>query len=513
MANMSWPTLNSSASTTNSTTDPDFVDSVDFSDDHIDANSAALCTNAIALRPKFPGTTWALRAAATTNPEGWASAQDWVKHRALITELYPKLMLKEIMDKMAFEHNFKATEKMYKSRFTQWGLRKNAKRKGQSNQQSGREKRPIDRSRCPPADDRGSLIPIVSSGNLRTMKSTATLSHPLTTPPMLAIPERILVAISDYFIGSFEAGTWVSNGDGSRHCLSTKPIESGTGDLNLLYNQSVLACRLFDRSSFQDAGQALISVTTQTKNILLAEKPMVLAALFKPILAIHRRGRDEIAFAILRHFSAMAMAVLGDRHPICRISGWLSLMDPSQLDDIIDQCLSSMGDHFASLLGPMHLTALMARMDSMSDSGETEEKLRDLLGKCEHDLGWLDLRTLEVGLELSRGCYDNKQFTEAEELGQELLVHSQKLQLQAHKIYYQAESLYIIGMSQYTLGERHLGELNLLDAISMASEANPGRPVFFLSILEEWLLEQGREDSAAETRERRMKLQETFEPE
>ena len=91
MANLSWPTLNSSASTTNSTTDPDFVDSVNFSNDYIDANSAVS------------------RAAATTNPDGWASAQDWDKHQALITKLYPKLMLKEIMEVMAIEHNFKAT--------------------------------------------------------------------------------------------------------------------------------------------------------------------------------------------------------------------------------------------------------------------------------------------------------------------------------------------------------------------------------------------------------------------
>ena len=107
---MSWPTLNSSASTTNSTTDPDFVDSVNFSDDHIDANSAAFRTNAIALRPKVSDITWCSRAAATTNPEGWASTQDWDKYRALITELYPKLTLKEIMEVMAIEHNFKATQ-------------------------------------------------------------------------------------------------------------------------------------------------------------------------------------------------------------------------------------------------------------------------------------------------------------------------------------------------------------------------------------------------------------------
>ena len=397
---------------------------------------------------------------------------------------------------------------MYKSRFTQWGLRKNAKRKRQGDQQSGQEKRPIDRSRHLPADDGGYLIPIVSSENPRTMKSSTPLSQPLMTPPMLAIPERILGVIWDYFRGSFEAGTWISNGDGSKSCLSIKPTKSARGLLNLLYNQSLLACRLFDRNSFQDAGKALISATAQIKEILCAEEPRTLSRLFGLILNAHRKGKDEIAFAILRHFSAMAMAVLGDRHPICRISGWLSSMDPSRLDDIIDRCLSSVGDHFASLLGPMHRTALIARM---SDSWGTEEKLRDLLGKCKIDLGLLDRRTFEVGMELSWRCYRNNKFNEANKLGQELLVHSQKVQSPVYKMHYHAESLSIIAMSQYALGEKHSGESILLESIALNSQTYPARAVYSLSILEDWLLEQGREDSAAETRERRWKLQEAIE--
>ena len=207
----------------------------------------------------------------------------------------------------------------------------------------------------------------------------------------------------------------------------------------------------------------------------------------------------------------MAMAVLGDRHPICRISGWLSSVDPSRLDDIIDRCLSSVGDHFASLLGPMHRTTLIARIEPLSDSWGTEEKLRDLLAKCKIDLGLLDRRTFQVGMELSWRCYRNNKFNEANKLGQELLVHSQKIQSPAYKMHYHAECLYIIAISQYTLGERHSGESKLLDAIALKSQTDPGRAVIWLSILEDWLLEQGREDSATEMRERRWKLQELFE--
>ncbi len=328
---------------------------------------------------------------------------------------------------------------------------------------------------------------------------------------MLAIPERILGVIWEYFRGSFEAGTWVPNGDGSKSCLSTKPTSPARAHLNLLYHQSLLACHLFDINSFQDAGKALISATAHLKDILFAEEPRTLILLFKIILHTHREGRDEIAFAILRHFSAMAMTVLGDRHPICRISGWLSSMDPSQFEDVIDLCLSSVGDHFASLIGPMHRTALLARIVSMSYGWESEKKLRVLLGKCENDLGLLDLRTFHVCLELSWRYYNNNKFTDADALGQELVVRSQKLHSTKPEIDYHAEGLYIIAMSQHALGERHSAVSHILDAIALKSQIDPGRAVYWLSILEEWLMEQGREDSAAEKREWRMKLVESIE--
>ena len=108
MANLSWPTLSPSNPTTASTTNPDLADSVGFTDDHVVTNSAVIPTNAI-LVPMVSETTLCSGAAATTNPEGWASAQGWDKHRALITELYPQLMLKEIMEVMALKHGFRAT--------------------------------------------------------------------------------------------------------------------------------------------------------------------------------------------------------------------------------------------------------------------------------------------------------------------------------------------------------------------------------------------------------------------
>ena len=396
---------------------------------------------------------------------------------------------------------------MYKSRFTLWGLRKNAKRKGDGDQSSGRKKRPIDRSRLLLAEHAGYPAQIVSAKTPRALRSSTPLLRPAMTPPLLAIPERILGVIKDYFRGSFEAGTWVANGDD--RCRSTKP-KKPSALMNVLCGQTQLACRLLDRGSFQDAGKALVSATAGLQDIIFAEEPRTLIELFRTVLYTHYAARNEIAFAILRQFSAMAMAVLGNRHPICRISGWLSSMDPSRLDDVIDRCLISVCDHFASLVGHMHHTTLLARLESMSGR-DTEEKVRDLLRKCENDLGLVNERTLHVHLALSRACYHNSKYIEAKRLGQELVARSRKLQGPMHRKCYRAEGLYTLAKSEYALGQRHSAESHILEAIALISLIDPCRAAHWLSSLEGWLLEQGREDSAAEARERRRKLQESIE--
>ncbi|KAI1738033.1 Clr5 domain-containing protein [Xylaria scruposa] len=61
----------------------------------------------------------------------WAHAEDWDKHRTVITELYinQKTKLKDVMRIMTEEYKFCATIKMYKTRLKKWGLAKNKRSK------------------------------------------------------------------------------------------------------------------------------------------------------------------------------------------------------------------------------------------------------------------------------------------------------------------------------------------------------------------------------------------------
>ncbi|KAK2071680.1 hypothetical protein P8C59_006086 [Phyllachora maydis] len=63
-------------------------------------------------------------AASASASRKWATEEDWDKHRESITHMYSNenRTLPKLMEFMEQEHNFRATPKMYKSRFKRWGL-------------------------------------------------------------------------------------------------------------------------------------------------------------------------------------------------------------------------------------------------------------------------------------------------------------------------------------------------------------------------------------------------------
>ncbi|KAK6834976.1 hypothetical protein PG987_009670 [Apiospora arundinis] len=68
-------------------------------------------------------------AAPSSSSIAYATAVDWATHRETITRLYwdEANTLREVQRIMKEVHNFHATDRMFKSRFRQWGLIKNLK--------------------------------------------------------------------------------------------------------------------------------------------------------------------------------------------------------------------------------------------------------------------------------------------------------------------------------------------------------------------------------------------------
>ena len=172
-------------------------------------------------------------------------------------------------------------------------------------------------------------------------------------PKLMTIPEQIFGTISDYYKGSFDSGKWVSISP-YLDCHTIKVQEDASSLLDPLYEQCCIACQMFAQKSFQAAGQTLISATAGIKKILLAEHPRTFSNLFALIIHVSRQGRHEISLAVLRQFYKLGRLLVGYEHPLALIWGWLTLVDATQFADVVARCLRSAGDHFESIVGPMH---------------------------------------------------------------------------------------------------------------------------------------------------------------
>lgn len=331
----------------------------------------------------------------------------------------------------------------------------------------------------------------------------------ITTPESIAMPERILISIRDYFKGSFESRTWIT-ADPRLGCKTTKVKEDALGYLYALSNRCETACRLFDDNRFAEGGRSLISATARIKKILLAEHPMTLAILF-PLFAFLLLQRHEISQTILRQISALAKVLIGERHPLGCICGWLASLHQSQLRDVIVRSYRSMVDHFENLLGPMNWSTLVSRLfliqevDIEHDLSHKRFLLQDLLRQIEATLGPLDIRTFEVRKQLAWNYTEGQELAEAARLGWDIAALAQRLYNLDDRILNYAEGLSIVALSQYCSGETYSAQLKFREAIKLCESRwglHDSRVIKWLVVLEGWLMEQGQLESAAQVQRR-----------
>ena len=421
-------------------------------------------------------------------------------------------------------------EKMYKTRIKQWGLDK--KNKANEMRAIVRKKKQLgDQGKSTAFRVRGQVVDyedvvrywerkgvriddvIAQRSNSKTPEAVdcfVSLPSPTRTPESMTVPERILVSIRDYCKGSFETGTWVVT-DPRRNCETTKVQEDPLAHLSALHTQSSLACKLFAGNQFEEAGQTLVSATSEIKRILLAEHPDTLQCLFTTLASIFRQGRYEIALAILRQFSALAEILVGEGHPLRCICGSLASIHPSQFEDIIARCKRSTSDQFENFLGPMNGSTLLSRIfliqgvDIDSDMSYKVFQLQALLRKCETTLESHDPRTCHIRKELAWYYYQKSDYVEAIRLGWDIVAHAQHADCSLYSIILLTGGLWLVAASQYALGETDSAEAYLREAIDIRLlELGPHETlaVDYLVTLEEWLVEKGQLRSAAEVRKR-----------
>ena len=335
-------------------------------------------------------------------------------------------------------------------------------------------------------------------------------ASPLVMPESMAIPERILTKVRDYFKGSFESGTWFTSSPDAA-CQTRKDRGNGTRLLDGLIEQCVAACKLFADNHFQEAGQVLITATSAIKDIVLEENPETLRHLFGLIVWLLQQRRYEIALSILRQISALAKILLGLEHPLHCICEWLAFIHASDPRNVISICIASICGHFESLVGPMHLSTLTSRRKFICEFDvemETDYKiraLRGLLETCEATLGSLDNRTIETRLSLGLHYMFNQYYAEAIKIGQDIVADAQLLEVSNDRKLFKSEGLRLVAISQHDLGDAYSAVVNLREAIDSYISvygSHNARARFWLMDLERWLIELRQLDSAVKVHER-----------
>ena len=354
----------------------------------------------------------------------------------------------------------------------------------------------------------------MASATPEAVEITTPLPSRVATPTSLAVPERIFAMIRDYFEGSFASEKWIY--DDPEFACHTGKARGNLGEKYLVtfHNHSITACHLFSNHLYREAGMTLSSMTSRFKEILVAEDPQTLDTILLVVKTFRDDGKDQIGTEILRQFCALGEIVVGKKHPLRLICGWLASADAFQFDEIIARCYQSVMDLYEASIGPMHYSSLTSRTyhinEFTSASGEKEKLLLDLLRQCEHHLGLFDMRTQHLRYSLATYYSVHWQYAEALRVGQDLVAYAQHRQ----PLSFGGFSFYIIGLanvafSQYFLGQTLLAEESLREAIRLRVSrwgTYDGIARAWLVYLEKMLTEMGRWSSAAEVREEWMAM-------
>ena len=420
---------------------------------------------------------------------------------------------------------------MYKTHITQWGLDKKNKefemraivRKNKQRAEQGkhsiihvrgqlRDFREVVRY----WDRKGISIDDIiaretASPTPEAVQVSTPVPSPITMPQVLAIPEQVLRCIEVYFTGSFESGVWVRT-EPKFFCYSIKETDDRAVLMDDFRQDCCLACSLLEKGLIHEAGKTLSIATSRIEQILLTDDPLGLLDLLILLFKIRLWKRSEIALIILRQFSAMGQVVLGSEHPLSRVTEWLNWAFTSNYDHLVMRCVESMTDHFARFIGPQHRSTMYSRLKLIEDcfhNGNSRiQMMQNLLEECENALQPYDIRTFSVRQDLAYALYNEGQYAEAESLSQQNIryVRSGSTDIES---YCEAGDLYMVAMCQYALGKVDLGIATLHEAIkSSMSEwgEQDSQARGFLVRLEEWYGEQGLWGSAAQVRERRLKI-------
>ncbi|KAI0126334.1 Clr5 domain-containing protein [Xylariales sp. AK1849] len=263
----------------------------------------------------------------------WATGEDWVARRSIITRLYidEKRTLKNVMHIMSDEYRFFGTEKMYKAWLRRWGLKKNLTardipeilaekariagmgkvstvviqgRKVKSrtvNLYLQRARKHVSMSQARLHHNIQQTRPVVTENPPRTP-----LLHPrwLMSPDETKIPEELIQISHQLVEGCCDGGTWLAYRESGVVMYSSRSARwSAAIDC---------ACTLIDRGRYRQAFRVLDGCFEKFEDLLLNPEPALLILLYLTLL----RLPTEIAQRLLSYALEVSTITLPEQLPL-----------------------------------------------------------------------------------------------------------------------------------------------------------------------------------------------------
>ncbi|KAK8139399.1 hypothetical protein PG984_002779 [Apiospora sp. TS-2023a] len=254
----------------------------------------------------------------------WATDADWNEHREAITRLYwdENKPLKEVSSIMKEEHGFHATDRMFKMRFSAWGLQKNLKKLDLQKIASEayltkKPKLPVIRGRqlgSRRLQQRMKRASVPSKDQLQTASSTQVLQCiRLTSPGSAGAAEKSIQAILEYTESRFGTKAW--------HVEGEYDFDQDTGNawwLNIKTAQSDIQSGKFTARGFK----LLNGLFADYGQLINQQHPQTILATIAGYAGLSSVD-TALGESLLNYIVGLSTIKLGATHPYTRI--WMNL--------------------------------------------------------------------------------------------------------------------------------------------------------------------------------------------
>ncbi|KAI9776260.1 MAG: hypothetical protein M1839_000494 [Geoglossum umbratile] len=272
----------------------------------------------VVLRPGFPLVlTYHTRHSKRPPPAGVGqhSEQEWEQMRPIIRRMYlgEGKILHDVMDNMDLVYHFKASEKMYKSRFTKWGFAKNSKGGG-GGAQGGQHHITAPRQRQKrPLITRGPTKSLVQ----RRPHFPAASTLVLQSPNRYRHQELTFHCVQNYISALFQSRGWMAD------MFDISP-PAGTADQSAAWRHIEDQCFgvsvLIQSSSMKHAFQTLDRVFQSLKSLAASCDPSIMVEFWPMCRRLYGICVDinnyQLLYEFFRYFRELTKYYFGTKHPV-----------------------------------------------------------------------------------------------------------------------------------------------------------------------------------------------------